>query len=441
MALSATTGRIKWTGKNGIDSKAKFLSSPQVQETAIREAFVLNYSRINKTLAEKGQSVDDYLGKPIKGTTITATLSGLLAGAHLTGPGGVTDLLLNGFVATDENKTTITQYAKDYGGYNFTLADLTAVTPVDPVPPVKPVDSVTPVKPVDPVIPVKPVDPVTPVDPVIPAKPVDPVTPVPNPIPVATEGDDLLVSRSDQGETILGLGGNDQITGGAGNDALDGGLGNDKMAGGLGNDTYSVDSSNDTVTELINQGHDTVLASISYSLPDNVEDLTLTGVSAVNGTGNGLDNVIIGNAADNYLYGGDGNDQLDGQAGDDYLYGQAGNDLLNGGDGQDWIVGDLGDDILSGGAGNDRLFGGLGNDILIGGQGKDRLTGGADADQFVLSPLDKNFDIITDFQAAQGDKILVSMKGMGGQLKQGQSVFRSLYLGGYCQPCRFWLCL
>jgi Ca2+-binding RTX toxin-like protein len=255
-------------------------------------------------------------------------------------------------------------------------------------------------------------------------------TPTPNPTSlIGTDGDDVLVSRNDKGDSVFGLAGNDKLTGGlgndtldggAGNDTLDGGAGNDSMSGGLGDDSYTVDASSDVVTEAINQGHDTVLSSVDYSLSDNVEDLTLTGTTAGNGTGNNLDNLLIGNAANNNLYGGDGLDQLNGEAGDDYLYGQGGNDLLNGGDGTDWLVGDLGDDIISGGAGNDRLIGGLGNDTLIGEQGRDRLTGGADADRFVLNTLDKNFDIITDFQAAQGDKIMVSTRGMSSNLKQGR---------------------
>ncbi|MBI4780713.1 MAG: hypothetical protein HY785_05260 [Oscillatoriophycideae cyanobacterium NC_groundwater_1537_Pr4_S-0.65um_50_18] len=244
----------------------------------------------------------------------------------------------------------------------------------------------------------------------------------------ATEGDDVLLSSSDQGISVSGLAGNDRVTGGLGNDTLDGGAGDDTigggagknvMSGGLGNDSYTIDSSVDIITEAINEGNDTVLASTSYTLSDNVENLTLISTNVVDGTGNSLNNIMTGNAANNYLYGGDGNDQVNGQAGDDYLYGQAGDDLLNSGEGIDWLVGDLGDDILSGGASNDRLFGGLGNDTLMGDKGRDRLTGGADADRFVLSPLDKNFDTITDFQSKHGDKIAVSTKGLGGRLKQG----------------------
>ena len=64
-----------------------------------------------------------------------------------------------------------------------------------------------------------------------------------------------------------------------------------------------VDSTGDQVTELAGEGTDTVLCSVSYTLGDNVENLTLTGTAAINGTGNAGNNVLIGNAAANTLDG------------------------------------------------------------------------------------------------------------------------------------------
>ena len=61
------------------------------------------------------------------------------------------------------------------------------------------------------------------------------------------------------------------------------------MAGGLGNDTYVVDDAGDVVTEAANAGTDTVQPGSAYTLGSNVENLTLTGAAAVNGTGNALD--------------------------------------------------------------------------------------------------------------------------------------------------------
>ena len=78
------------------------------------------------------------------------------------------------------------------------------------------------------------------------------------------------------------------------------------MNGGAGDDTYVVDNPGDVVTEAPNQGTDTVQSSISYTLGANVENLTLTGSGAINGTGNALNNVIFGNIGSNFLTGGAG---------------------------------------------------------------------------------------------------------------------------------------
>ncbi len=80
------------------------------------------------------------------------------------------------------------------------------------------------------------------------------------------------------------------------------------MHGGAGDDTYHVDDSGDIVNESTlvcstSGGIDTVVASISYTLGDDVENLTLTGSAAINGTGNSLTNVIKGNSGANALAG------------------------------------------------------------------------------------------------------------------------------------------
>jgi Ca2+-binding RTX toxin-like protein len=157
-------------------------------------------------------------------------------------------------------------------------------------------------------------------------------------------------------DSLYGLGGNDTLTGYGGSDYLDGGTGNDSMQGGRGNDTYIVDSIFDIVKENSGQGIDTVKASVSYTLGSNVENLTLTGSSAINGTGNSLNNVITGNS---------GNNTLNGLAGKDTLNGAAGNDSLIGGDGKDSLIGGGGNDTLDGGLGADTMKGGDGSDTYI----------------------------------------------------------------------------
>ncbi len=118
-------------------------------------------------------------------------------------------------------------------------------------------------------------------------------------------------------DTLTGGAGNDYISGEAGADTLIGGAGNDTMIGGTGNDTYRVDSTTDTITENASAGTDIVQSSVSYTLGANLENLTLTGASAINGTGNTLDNTITGNASDNTLDGGAGFDTLIGGTGND----------------------------------------------------------------------------------------------------------------------------
>ncbi|MGF6232243.1 Ca2+-binding RTX toxin-like protein [Inquilinus ginsengisoli] len=152
-------------------------------------------------------------------------------------------------------------------------------------------------------------------------------------------------------------------------------------------------------------------SSIHFSLADasrvfgNVENLTLTGLASVNGTGNGLGNTMVGNAGLNTLDGGAGNDVLRGGAGADTLRGGTGIDTASyytgvvglsvdlatgrgvGGEAQgdaligiENLSGSQGNDTLAGSAGANTLQGWTGNDILRGGAGADRLEGGAGLD-------------------------------------------------------------
>jgi len=111
-------------------------------------------------------------------------------------------------------------------------------------------------------------------------------------------------------DTINGTGNslNNLMTGNAGDNTLDGSTGVDTMVGGAGDDIYIVESGTDVVTEAANEGTDEVRSSVSYTLSNNVEYLTLTGAGVINGTGNALANIITGNSAANVLTGGAGDD-------------------------------------------------------------------------------------------------------------------------------------
>lgn len=230
------------------------------------------------------------------------------------------------------------------------------------------------------------------------------------------------------------------LAGGDGNDTLDGGGGADTLAGGTGNDSYVADHADDTVIENVGEGTEIVRSSVTHVLAANVENLTLTGTAAVDGTGNELGNVLTGNSAANTLSGEEGNDTLNGAGGADTLAGGAGDDiyvvvvagativeyagqgtdlvrsaihytldtevenltltgtanlngrgnaadntirgngganLLQGLAGNDTLVGNISNDVLQGGEGNDRLSDSAGVNLLDGGAGADRLTGGA----------------------------------------------------------------
>lgn len=188
------------------------------------------------------------------------------------------------------------------------------------------------------------------------------------------------ITGSSFADTLTGDANANVLTGLAGNDTLDGGAGNDTLVGGAGDDTYVVDSANDTITEVTGDGTDLVRAAIAYVLGANVENLTLTGTGAINGTGNGLANVILGNSGSNTLAGLGGADTLNGDAGSDtatYAASTASvnvslaTGVMSGGDAQgdtlisienltgstfnDTIEGDAGSNVLSGGAGIDTI--------------------------------------------------------------------------------------
>ena len=148
-------------------------------------------------------------------------------------------------------------------------------------------------------------------------------------------------------ERAIGTNSDDVIYGNDVANFIDGRGGADLMSGGPGNDTYVVDNVGDVVTELLNEGTDSVLAGLSYTLPQSVEQLVLTGHNDIDGVGNAQDNQITGNSGNNHLAGVDGNDRL---------LGGDGNDILDGGSGDDW---------LDGGAGSDSMRGGIGNDSYV----------------------------------------------------------------------------
>jgi Ca2+-binding RTX toxin-like protein len=230
---------------------------------------------------------------------------------------------------------------------------------------------------------------------------------------------------------------NNTLNGGDGNDTLNGGTGVDALIGGLGNDIYQVDSTTDVITENANEGTDTIQSSVTYtiaSLP-NIENLTLTGSSAINGTGNAGNNILTGNTANNTLNGSTGVDTLIGGLGNDIYQVDSTTDIIteNANEGTDTIqssvtfslatvvnienltltgassisaTGDSGNNVLTGNTGNNTIDGGAGADTLNGGAGIDTLNGGTGNDIYVV---DSTTDIILEGAGAGTDTVQSSV--------------------------------
>jgi Ca2+-binding RTX toxin-like protein len=121
-----------------------------------------------------------------------------------------------------------------------------------------------------------------------------------------TEG--IRGSGNALGNLITGNSGGNLLQGMDGNDTLNGGADGDGMLGGAGDDIYVVDNIADVMIEYAGEGTDLVKSSVTYTLGANVENLTLTETGNINGTGNSLNNTIIGSGGNNVLMAGEGSD-------------------------------------------------------------------------------------------------------------------------------------
>ena len=257
---------------------------------------------------------------------------------------------------------------------------------------------------------------------------------------VGGSGNDLIAGNSlanvliggPGNDTLNGGAGDDRLIGGEGSDSLKGGLGSDAMAGEAGDDTYLFDAAvsiqSDVVTELLNQGSDTLsFESLSNSVTLDLGSLAIQNIhenrtlqlnaidtfeDVVGGSGN---DVLTGNVLNNRLNGKGGSDNLAGGLGDDtYIFDAAiaseadalteladeGGDTLDFGAIASGVTLNLATDsgqsvhtnrILRlnsgttfehavGGSGNDVLTGNDRDNILVGNDGDDQLSsaGGRD---------------------------------------------------------------
>lgn len=168
---------------------------------------------------------------------------------------------------------------------------------------------------------------------------------------------DIPSIDSSSSNYIRGGNGFDDLSGTSANDFINGRGSADRMSGGEGDDTYVVNNINDEIIERVGEGIDRVQSwANSYTLSDNVENLELEGSSGAEGNGNALNNIIVG------------------------------------------------------GSGDDTLRGEAGEDVLIGGTGVDEMFGGADHDVFVIRTFDEGGDIIRDFEAGTDT---LDLRGVG----------------------------
>jgi trimeric autotransporter adhesin len=240
---------------------------------------------------------------------------------------------------------------------------------------------------------------------------------------------------------LQGYGNNlgNSIYGNTGNNLLDGDTGADAMYGGLGDDSYFVDNGGDAVVENANEGTDAVYSSINYALLPNFENLLLLGAADLQGYGNAVANIIVGNPGSNLL---------DGRAGVDTMYGGAGNDayfvdqtfdqcienpasgtdnvfasvnytlganvenlflggnaIVGTGNGSaNYISGNAFDNVIEGGLGPDTMLGGAGNDAYFVDNAGDQVieTAAGDGNDTVYSTAHFRLDANVENLVLQG---------------------------------------
>ncbi|WP_343742762.1 beta strand repeat-containing protein [Herbaspirillum huttiense] len=212
----------------------------------------------------------------------------------------------------------------------------------------------------------------------------------------------LTLTGNSTGDQIIGNGAADTLIGGGGNDTIADSGGAAQMIGGGGNDTFVVSNTASVVQETANSGIATIKTSVSYSLPDNVQNLIGTGNAALILRGGAQDGTTItANDANDTLIAGNGVSSLIGGAGSDTFVVNNVNDVVHAQAGgintvqtsvnytagvhvQNLVGTGAADLILTGNGAGDTVQANAGNDTLIAATGTDRFIGGSGNDTYQL---------------------------------------------------------
>lgn len=265
-------------------------------------------------------------------------------------------------------------------------------------------------------------------------------SPAPQPAPVdptirtGTDASEVLRAYDPNvGIQIFGLGGDDLIFGSTKADRLDGGDGNDTISDGgfsstsAGNgDVLLGGAGNDVITS---SGFDTIDGGTGI---DRVTiDFVLSNEAVVFGgdfdtgrtatfTSGGVSGSVT-NVEALTIFGGNAGDTITLGSVGATVYARNGDDNVRGGAGNDIILGESGNDVISGGGGSDQIMGNA---------GRNTLTGGAGADIFSLSSRDaQGFDVITDFNFAQGDRLAAEFPNLNFEENVSSPVSRGFIRG------------
>jgi Ca2+-binding RTX toxin-like protein len=259
---------------------------------------------------------------------------------------------------------------------------------------------------------------------------------------------ELLATTDDNGTSPLQLFGNfsfQTIRGNAGDNVLDGGEGNgDTLIGLAGNDYYFIRSSSDKIQEAAGNGEDRVFAAVSYVLSSgqSVEIMSTTlnaGTAPIDLTGNKLSQVIYGNAGDNRLSGGGGGDGLVGFGGNDSYFVGDSRDIVREGahEGNDRVYASVsyalasGEEIETLSTDNDNGTAPLaltGNElaqVILGNNGANQLTSHGGGDILIgLGGDDSYFvsdtrDLVHELSGAGADRVFSSVSYA---LRAGESI-------------------